>query len=64
MKMGPHVKNKMVEIEINPNLSEIIGEEIHYLEELEKKYNFTSVLKPNKEFHLWEYKFHILQDKH
>ncbi len=63
MKMGPHVRNKKVQIEINPALSEIIGEEIHYLEDLEKKYNFVAVLKPNKEFHLYEYKFHILQEK-
>jgi len=60
MKMGPHIKNKKVEIEINPELSEIIGEEIQYLEDLEKKYNFTATLKPNKEFPIWEYKFHIM----
>ncbi|MCD6548851.1 MAG: Rne/Rng family ribonuclease [Thermodesulfobacterium sp.] len=60
IKMGPHVKNKKVEIEINPELSEIIGEEIHYLEDLEKRYNFTAILKPNKEFHIYEYKFHII----
>jgi ribonuclease G len=60
MKMGPHIKNKKVEIEINPELSEIIGEEIHYLEELEKRYKFTAILKPNKEFLVFEYKFHIV----
>ena len=62
MKMGPHVKNKKVEIEINPELSEIIGEEIHYLEDLERKYGFTALLKPNKEFAITEYKFHILSE--
>ncbi len=60
MKMGSHLKNKKVEIEINPELSEIVGEEIHYLEELEKKYKFTAVLKPNRELILFEYKFHII----
>lgn len=60
IKMASHIKNKKVEIEINPELSEIIGEEIHYLEELEKKYNFTVTLKPNKELLSYEYKFHIL----
>lgn len=60
MKMGPHVKNKKVEIEINPELSEVIGEEIYYLEELEKKYNFTAILKSKKELRIHEYKFHII----
>lgn len=60
IRMAPHIKNKKVEIEINPELSEIIGEEIHYLEELENKYNFTVTLKPNKELLIYEYKFHIL----
>ncbi len=59
MKMGPHVKNKKVEIEIHPSLSEIIGEELHYLEDLEKRYGFKAVLKPNRDFALWEYKFRI-----
>ncbi|MCU4138431.1 MAG: Ribonuclease G or E [Thermodesulfobacteria bacterium] len=62
MKMGSHIKNKKIEIEIHPDLSEIIGEEIYYLEDLEKKYNFTAILKPNKEFHISEYKFHILSE--
>ncbi len=62
IKMGPHVKNKKVQIEINPELSEVIGEEIHYLEDLEKQYGFTTVLKPNKEFLIYEYKFHILNE--
>ncbi|AIH04074.1 MULTISPECIES: Rne/Rng family ribonuclease [Thermodesulfobacterium] len=60
IKMGPHIKNKKIEIEIHPDLSEIIGEEIHYLEDLEKKYGFSTTLKPNKEFLVYEYKFHIL----
>ncbi|MCS7279337.1 MAG: Rne/Rng family ribonuclease [Thermodesulfobacteriaceae bacterium] len=58
-KMGPHLKNKKLEIEIHPGLSELIGEEIAYLETLEKKYQFVSILKPNKELMPWEYKFHI-----
>ncbi len=62
IKMGPQVKNKKIEIEINPNLSEIMGEEIYYLESIEKKYGFTVMLKPNKEIHLTEYKFHILSE--
>ncbi|NPA39377.1 MAG: Rne/Rng family ribonuclease [Thermodesulfobacteria bacterium] len=62
MKMGPHVKNKKVQIEIHPGLSEVIGEEINYLEDLEKKYGFTTVLKQNKEFMPYEYKFHILNE--
>lgn len=62
IRMGPHIKNKKIEIEINPNLSEIIGEEIYHLENLEKKYGFMVILKPNKEFHLTEYKFHILSE--
>jgi len=62
IKMGPHVKNKRVQIEINPALSEVIGEEIYYLEELEKKYGFTTEIKPNKEFLIYEYKFHILNE--
>ena len=62
MKMGPHVKNKKVQIEIHPGLSEVIGEEINYLEDLENKYGFTTVLKQNKEFMPYEYKFHILNE--
>ncbi|RKX58980.1 MAG: ribonuclease [Thermodesulfobacteriota bacterium] len=62
MKMGPHIKNKKVEIEINPLLSEIIGEEIYYLEEIEKKYQFSTILKPNKDLAITDYKFHILSD--
>jgi len=60
MKIGPHVKGKRVQIEINPALSEVVGEEIHYLEDLEKKFGFTAELKPNKDFLLYEYKFHIM----
>ena len=63
MKMGPHVKNKKVQIEINPALSEIIGEEIHYIEDIEKKYGFKTELKPNNELNLTEYKFHIISEK-
>lgn len=58
-KMGPHLKNKRLEIEVHPSLTEIIGEEIAYLEEFERKYNFKAEIKPNKEFLPWEYKFHI-----
>lgn len=58
-KMGPHLKNKKLRIEIHPNLSELIGEEIVYLETLEKKYQFVSTLKLNKELVPWEYKFYI-----
>ncbi len=60
IKMGPHIKNKKLEIEIHPGLSELIGEEISYLESLEKKYQFISILKPNKNLMPWEYKFHIV----
>lgn len=62
MKMGNHLRNKKLEIEIHPELSELIGEEIGYLEALEKEYQFTSILKPNKDLMLWEYKFHIEQN--
>ncbi len=60
LKMGPHLKNKKLEIEVHPYLTEIMGEEINYLEELEKKYNFKSTLTTNKELQPWEFKFHIL----
>lgn len=58
-KMGPHLRNKRLEIEVHPGLTEIIGEEIYYLADLEKKYNFKSVIKPREELKPWEYKFHI-----
>lgn len=60
MKMGPHIKNKKLEIEVNPILTETIGEEIFYLEDLEKQFNFKSILKFNKELLPWEFKFHLL----
>lgn len=59
MKMGQHLKNKKLEIEVHPNLTETIGEEIFHLEDLEKKYNFKSILKSNKDLAPWEFKFHI-----
>ncbi len=57
--MGRQVKNKLVIIEINPYLSEIIADEISFLEEMEKKFSFKTQLKINKELQPWEYKFHI-----
>lgn len=60
LKMGPHLKNKKLEIEVHPSLTEIIGEEIYYLEDLEKKFNFKAILKSNRELLPWEYKFHLL----
>ncbi len=59
-KMGPHIKNKKLQIEVHPGITEIIGEEIFYLEDLEKKFNFKAEIKSNKELLPWEYKFHIL----
>lgn len=59
MKMGQHLKNKKLEIEVHPNLTETIGEEIFHLEELEKKFNFKGVLKSNKDLAPWEFKFYI-----
>ncbi len=59
LKMGPHLKNKILEIEVPPRLAEMIGEEISHLEELEKRFNFKSLLKSNREFSPWEFKFHL-----
>ncbi|MEZ0343641.1 MAG: Rne/Rng family ribonuclease [Caldimicrobium sp.] len=59
-KMGPHIRNKKLEIEVHPGITEVIGEEISYLEDLEKKFNFKVEIKSNKDFLPWEYKFHIL----
>ncbi|MGC9141511.1 MAG: Rne/Rng family ribonuclease [Caldimicrobium sp.] len=58
-KMGPHIKNKKLEIEVHPGLTEIMGEEIFYLEDYEKKFNFKAEIKSNKDLLPWEYKFHI-----
>ncbi len=60
LKMGPHLRNKKLEIEVHPSLTEIIGEEIHYLEDLEKKFTFKAILKSNENFLPWEYKFHLV----
>jgi len=57
--MGKHLKNKTVIIEISPYISEVVSEEINFLEEVEKKFAFKSQLKINRELNPWEYKFHI-----
>lgn len=59
-KMGPHLKGRKLEIEVHPHLTEIIGEEIYYLEELERKFNFKAVLKSNEDLMPWDYKFHLI----
>lgn len=62
IKMGPHLRDKKLEIEVHPNLTETIGEEIFYLENLEERYSFKSTLKSNPKLLPWEYKFHILNN--
>jgi ribonuclease G len=59
LKMGIHLKNKTLVIEVHPNLTEIIGEEIFHLEELEKRFNFKSIIKSNRDLWPWEFKFNI-----
>jgi ribonuclease G len=58
-RIGKHLKNKTVIIEISPYISEVVSEEINFLEEIEKKFTFKSQLKINRELNPWEYKFHI-----
>ncbi|MCI4453480.1 MAG: Rne/Rng family ribonuclease [Thermodesulfobacterium sp.] len=58
-RIGKHLKNKTVIIEISPYISEVVSEEINFLEEIEKKFAFKSQLKINRELNPWEYKFHI-----
>jgi len=58
-RIGRHLKNKRVVIEISPYISELVSEEISFLEEIEKKFAFKSQLKINRDLNPWEYKFHI-----
>ncbi|HIE32492.1 MAG TPA: Rne/Rng family ribonuclease [Thermodesulfobacteriaceae bacterium] len=58
-RMGPHIRGKILEIRLNPELAEFFTEEMDFLSELEKTYHFELELSPENEMSLTEYKFHI-----
>ncbi|RUM87580.1 MAG: ribonuclease [Thermodesulfatator sp.] len=58
-RMGPHVKNKVVEVELHPEVGEILAEEADFLGEIEARHQFELRVIPRKDLPWWEYKFAI-----
>ncbi len=58
-RMGPHLRNKVVEIRLHPEIAEFLAEEMDFLGEIEAAYGFQLVASPNNDLALWEYKFFI-----
>ncbi|NPA48459.1 MAG: ribonuclease E/G [Thermodesulfobacteria bacterium] len=59
-KMGPHVKGKIVVIKVHPSIAEVLtGEEIEFLEEIEKSFQFEASVNEDQDLLPWEYKFHL-----
>ncbi len=57
-KMGPHVRGKQVVIKVHPSIAEALtGEEIEFLEEIEKRFEFEAEVNEDPELLPWEYKF-------
>ncbi len=62
-KMGPHVKGKTVILKVHPAVAEALtGEEIEFLEDIEKRFGFETSVMEEGEFLPWEYKF-LIQDE-
>ena len=58
-RMGPHLREKTLEIRLNPELAEFFPEEMDFISELERTYHFELELTPTCEMTLSEYKFHL-----
>ncbi len=59
-KMGPHVRGKTVILKVHPSVAEALtGEEIEFLEQIEKRFHFETSVNEEHEFLPWEYKFYI-----
>ncbi len=57
-KMGPHIKGKCIVLKVNPLVAEALtGEEIEFLEQIEKTFSFETSVIEEHEFLPWEYKF-------
>ena len=57
-RMGPHVKGKTVIIKVHPEIAEVLtGEEIEFLEEIEKRFTFEASVNEDQDLLPWEYKF-------
>jgi len=57
-RMGPHVKGKTVIIKVHPEIAEVLtGEEIEFLEEIEKRFAFEASVNEDQDLLPWEYKF-------
>ncbi len=57
-RMGPHVKGKTVVIRVHPEIAEVLtGEEIEFLEEIEKRFAFEASVNEDQDLLPWEYKF-------
>ena len=58
-KMGPHIRGKKVVLKVHPSIAEALtGEEIEFLEELEKRFEFEALVNEEEDFLPWEYKFY------
>ncbi|OAG27900.1 Rne/Rng family ribonuclease [Thermodesulfatator autotrophicus] len=57
-RMGPHVKGKNIIIKVHPDVAQVLtGEEIEFLEEIEKKFEFEASVSEDPELAPWEFKF-------
>ncbi|AEH43904.1 ribonuclease, Rne/Rng family [Thermodesulfatator indicus DSM 15286] len=57
-RMGPHIKGKNVTIKVHPDVAQVLtGEEIEFLEEIEKKFEFEALVNEDPELYPWEFKF-------
>ncbi len=63
IRMRKQLSNNILEIFVPPDLTEVISEEIRYLEDLEKKFNFKANLRVKEDLKPWEYKFQMLSTK-
>ncbi|MBX6422997.1 Rne/Rng family ribonuclease [Thermosulfurimonas sp. F29] len=62
-RMGPHIRGKVVEIRLHPEMAEFLAEEMDYLGEIESRYGFELTVSPESDLPLWEYKFFIKNDR-
>ena len=62
-RMGPHIRGKVIEIRLHPEMAEFLAEEMDYLGEIEGRYGFELSLSPDGELPVWEYKFFIKNDR-
>ncbi|WP_022852563.1 Rne/Rng family ribonuclease [Thermodesulfatator atlanticus] len=59
-RMGPHVKEKIVAINVHPEIAQVLtGEEIEFLEDIEKRFSFEAEVHEDPELLPWEFKFFI-----